>query len=106
MYTELRTGWLSPTGEFVETGLYEHLSTARSLARLYGFENNSKPDSELLARCWVSISISSIGCKEWMIAWWSKLTPEQISFLRPYFDDVVPVNDGVRMHWEDELQLA
>lgn len=36
---ELKTGWLSPTGEFFEAGLYEHIEVARELTDGMGLCN-------------------------------------------------------------------
>jgi hypothetical protein len=108
----LRQGWLSPTGEFFECNSYDHYETAKELAEAI-FVPSINPkmhrvisdDERLLNAGWVYIGISSFMCHEWRISWNRKLTPEQISFLRPYFENEneLPVNEFCRTLWNEEL---
>ena len=110
--TKLRQGWLSPTGEFFECHSYDHYETAKELAdnlNLLSIDIKTNrtfsEDDQLLNAGWVYIGISSFMCHEWRIGWNIKLTPEQISFLHPYFEDEneLPVNEFCKMHWNEEF---
>ena len=96
----IKTGWLSPTGEWFPCEVYDHIFVAR---RLSGEDHRA--DDILINRGWVKISISQWPTKRWSI-WWRHfyLTPEQKQFLEPYFapDSELPVNDFERDYWEEE----
>ena len=97
----MKTGWLSPTGEWYPCPVYDHLTLARKLA-----DTTIRPDDVLIDRRWVKITISQLGRKEWRIYWHNRLglTPEQKQFLKPYFesDSDFPVDDWTRYFWEVE----
>lgn len=97
----MKTGWLSPTGEWFPCPVYDHMYVARQLA-----DTTIRPDDVLIDRRWVKISISQLGRKEWRIYWHHRLglTPEQKQFLRPYFepDSDFPVDAFTRDYWEEE----
>ena len=108
---ELYAGWLSPTGEFLKAGLYEHISIAREVAKKlhlpdYDFrtERRISADTALENAGWVYIGIGTFMDYEWrigggMIPW----TPEQKAFLRQYFEESdIPVNQVSRDRWELE----
>jgi hypothetical protein len=112
--SRLRQGWLSPTGEFFECHSYDHYETARELTNNLSLPdidiNTSRiisEDDRILNAGWVYIGIASFICHEWRIGWNRKLTPEQICFLRPYFEDEneLPVNEFCKMHWNEEKDL-
>ena len=96
----MKTGWLSPTGEWYPCEVYEHIYYAKKLSG-----ETHRADDALIARGWVKISISHWPMKRWSI-WWRRwhLTPEQKRFLEPYFapDSELPVNEFERDYWEDE----
>ena len=104
---ELKTGWLSPTGEFCEAGLYEHIGIAKALADelhlpSYDFQTNRSisDDDKLLRNGWVYIGIGVFFEHEWRITWWGSLSPEQIAFLKPYFEESeIPVNKVTKDRW-------
>lgn len=98
---ELEKGWLSPTGEFIRTGLYEHLAVARNIAKQIGIVEKFHVDDALISLGWVSITLGEIF-REWRIVWRSPLTPEQMKFLEPYFYDYYPVDEIVKWHWDME----
>lgn len=97
-------------GEFYEAGLYEHIDIARQLADGlhlpdYNFKTNRSisDDDKLLNSGWVYIGIGVFFEHEWRIAWSLHLTPEQIVFLRPYFEESdVPVNNVSKDRWRLE----
>ena len=62
-------------------------------------------DDKLLNNGWVYIGIGVYFEHEWRIGWNTKLSPEQIQFLRPYFEqNDLPVNEIARMRWELETE--
>lgn len=79
---DCRTGWLSPTGEFIPCRTADHISTAREiLNNNYGVV----PDKELLNRGYVGITILSFFDHGYSIYHRLPLTPEQLQFLKPYY---------------------
>lgn len=109
---ELLQGWLSPTGEFHKCNSFDHYEVARELAQCINAPSiDSKlsriipEDDRLLSVGWVYIGIATFKCHEWRIGWERKLTPEQIKFLRPYFENEngLPVNEFCKYRWEDEI---
>lgn len=109
---ELKTGWLSPTGEFFETGLYEHNEAARRITENigicdYDFKTNRRisADEQLLRTGWAFIGIGVYFEHEWRIGWGElPLTPEQRAFLRPYFEESdIPVNSIAKYRWEEQI---
>lgn len=97
----LKTGWLSPTGEFFPCDTFEHIAVAEKLAG-----ESYKADEILMKRGFVHISISLLGRKEWAIFWDLRhnLTPEQVRFLRPYFEEnTFPVCFSAKCRWEKEI---
>ena len=62
-------------------------------------------DEMLLDRGWVQISETSMRGKVYIISWHRHLTPEQVRFLRPYFEsDGIRVREYMRERWEKELE--
>ena len=78
----IKTGWLSPTGEWFPCEVYDHIYVARRLA-----DTTIRADEVLINRGWVQISISQLGRKEWRIYWHRHihLSPEQKKFFRTIF---------------------
>lgn len=97
----MKTGWLSPTGEWHPCPVYDHICVARRLA-----DTTIHADDTLINRGWVKISISQLGHKEWRIYWNRRLglSYEQKQFLRPYFepDSDFPIDALTRDFWEEE----
>lgn len=99
----MKTGWLSPTGEFCYCEPFEHLTYARIIS---GEEDN--PDIDLIDKGWVQITISTIGAKEQYIYWndCHILTYEQKNFLRPYFENNdISVSFESRAAWEHDNDM-
>lgn len=100
---ELKTGWLSPSGDFYPCAVYEHLSLARKILKN---EYENRPDEKLHDRGFAEITISQLGTKEWRVYWKNFLTEQQKNFLKPYFeDDVFPMGSIVRTRWERENDI-
>lgn len=98
----MQTGWLSPTGEFIKCDTCDHIYVARQLTG-----DGYRADDLLLKRGYVQISRSLMGEREQAIYYDLRhvLTPEQIMFLRPYFEDNdIPVSDVAQQRWEMEVR--
>lgn len=100
MKTELKTGWLSPNGDFYPCRVCEHIWCARKILK---DEDNNRADFDLLHRGFAEITLSQLGKKEWIIHWDNYLTDIQKNFLKPYFDDIIPSNIVVKQRFEEEL---
>lgn len=73
MSEKLRSGWLSPTGEFFECSYSDHIDVARELAEPlklpdYDFktERRISADDKLMNAGWVYIGLSAIPPREWV----------------------------------------
>lgn len=77
----MQTGWLSPTGEWHPCETYEHTTYASRILE--------SSEGCLEKAGWVKITRSAMGIREQKIYWDLRhsLTPEQIRFLRPYFEE-------------------
>ena len=87
----VKTGWLSPTGEFIACEPYMHIKTAlliyQKIANLSSDElaHIFMPDKKLLDRGWISITILNIFDHGFCFS--AKCpTIEQLKFLKPYYD--------------------
>lgn len=99
----MKTGWLSPTGEFIKCDVCEHIDTAIEIVG-----DNYHASDILLKRGWVQITRSLMGKKEYCVYYdlHHNLTPEQVRFLRPYFeDDNISMDSVARMRWKWEVEL-
>lgn len=97
----MKTGWLSPTGEFIECDVCDHIYIARELT-----EEEYNANGVLLKRGYVQISRSLMGNREQKIYYdlHHNLTLEQIRFLRPYFEDNDILMDSLaQMRWNMEV---
>ena len=110
---ELKLGWLSPSGEFIETGMYQHMYFARQIRDRLNLQNKDRiygkgqmSDDELLIDAgWVSITKSAMSHR-WIISWKRfSLSPEQKRFLEPYFQFEDFVDEYVYHNWEDEQEV-
>lgn len=101
---ELKTGWLSPEGDFYPCFSYDHNEEARAILKNLGHICHH-PDDELMDLGWVYVGISSFMCHEWRIGWHKFLTEYQINFLKPYFEDSeLPVNEFAVLRWKREVE--
>ncbi len=109
---ELKTGWLSPSGEFTPCSYYEHYSTARVIAAAlqvpsYDFKKERRIDEEqaIIDAGYVLVGRSTVFFHGWRIEWslYHTLTPEQRQFLEPYFQDASQIEEMTMMRWKDEL---
>ncbi len=107
---EIKLGWLSPTAEMIECNAYEHISTAYDiLEKNYNMGSVfNNPDDVLVNLGWVHICRGSILDHDYHFYWNINhfLTPEQIQYLKPYFEDKnVPINEVQRDIFFDRLEL-
>lgn len=85
----MRLGWLSPDGDFIECGSYNHVSTARDLCARLGYhpENfeRTADDTLLLNHGWAYIGKSELDyC--YRIYWNRFLTEQQKAVLKEYLE--------------------
>lgn len=102
---DLQTGWLSPTGEFTSCPSYAHMQTSREIAKKLGLlKREYRPDDDLIDAGYVYIGIGSFFHHGWLINWefHHSLTPEQKSFLKPYFEDEEYIEPTTMMRWKIE----
>lgn len=98
----MQTGWLSPTGEFTPCDVYDHVDAAREITK-EGYD----ADQILLKRGYVQISRSAMGKREQKVYYdiYHTLTPEQVRFLRPYFEENdVPMDEVAQYRWNCEVE--
>ena len=105
---ELKVGWLAPDGSFWPCETCEHVAIARMLCDKFEYniwEYRGQADDTLLHLGWIHITLSEWD-KEWRIDWkWThKITYPQVQFLKPYFEDIHPVNELVKGRWEREVE--
>ena len=110
---EYKLGWLSPLGEFIPCGAYEHISVAEDICnRLnlspidFDIANSSLRsayDDILMNYGWVHIGISELD-HDYRIGWNKHLTDYQKNFLKKYFEsDIIRVNSIARIRWDREM---
>ena len=106
MKEELKTGWLSPSGDFWECPCYEHICTAVEIVSKFNYMQIGKSADDILyCNGWAHIGISTFGPNEWRISWKNFLTDYQKNFLKPYFEDYYPVNSISLYRWKTENGL-
>lgn len=109
---KFKIGWLSPTGEFIECDSYNHIKIAQDVAEKlhlpsYDFENERSisADDALFKIGWAHIGVTGSLKKEWFVFWNRKLTPEQVAFLRPYFEsEKLNIGPVTKQHWTLEME--
>lgn len=101
----MKTGWLSPTGDFTEAQNCEHIFYARKILHKLDKEMVAgRPDDILLSLGYVHITISLLFMKCFRISWERTLTPEQIHFLRPYFEsEDINVDEWDKIKFQEEV---
>ena len=107
----MNLGWLSPTGEFIQCALMDHLSVAREIADELNYPKYDDikdkllhPDEQLLRNGWVHITRFQLGAHEYVVYWQRHLTQEQKRYLEPFFNDDNSLIDRLsRFEWEEEI---
>lgn len=108
---KIKLGWLSPTAEMIKCNAYEHIQTAYDiLDKNYGVSVGHvfNPDDVLVDLGWVHICRSAILSHDYHFYWNINrfLTPEQIQYLKPYFEDKnCPIDEVQRDIFFDRLEL-
>ncbi len=110
VFENLKTGWLSPAGEFTRAAYFDHISVATTIDDDLNLPDcdpktgrRLQPDEKLINAGYVLIGRSMIS-HGWRIEWslYHTLTPEQRQFLAPYFEDRDHIESWALMRWEDE----
>lgn len=105
----MKTGWLSPCGDFTECGCYEHLKAADKIVELFGYatffnDRINDSDDTLMYYGWAYIGKSSID-HTYRVGWERFLTEQQKAFLAPYFEEAVPMDEFSRYRYESETDV-
>lgn len=101
-------GFLSPSGEYIECGIYEHISVARDICKANGWEYYHNCDDILLQHGYAHMTLSLFGKKEYHVYWEHFLTEEQKNWLKHIFEigddeDYIPISHITRYEFEEEL---
>ena len=80
---ELATGWLSPSGEFYETNIYEHIRKAFEICSILYHIYPQNPEIALLSKGWVEIHKVVIIDYGYVFNAKGHMTMEQIRVLKP-----------------------
>lgn len=103
--SNLKTGWLAPDGSFFECNSYDHNDEAKHIIKKIGYEcPNNHYDDFLMEKGWVYIGISVFLNREWRVGWNKFLTYPQKQFLKPYFEDNIPMVCYAQCKWEQEME--
>lgn len=88
IFDELKTGFMSPSGDFYETGYMEHLHIADEL---YESIHNSvcvnDPEEELMKEGRLSIHVLRMFENGFLFGFMGHLTSEQIKIIKPIVED-------------------
>ena len=76
-------GWISPDGKFYGTGVMEHLSFARKLAK--AFYNSDLGDACLKDSGWLAIHPYGM-CSDYLFDWRGHLTDKQKALIKPFVE--------------------
>lgn len=87
-FDELRTGWMSPDGDFYPTGYMEHLAVADEIwNELYNEEAPKDVDRRLVRLGWCEIHCMTFLEHGFLFNFERHLTPEQRFIIKPVFED-------------------
>ena len=104
IFNELKMGFMSPSGDFYETGYMEHLHIADELYKsIHDSACVSDPEEELMKEGWLSIHVLGI-LDRFLFGFMGHLTSEQIKIIKPVVEDnwdqIVRSN-----RWELEIEF-
>lgn len=88
-FTELRTGWMAPNGDFYPTAYMEHLSVAGELYEMITKQPSSSqamPDAYLGLWGWCGIYLLTYMEHGYLFYYVNHLTPEQKRVIKPVFE--------------------
>lgn len=82
------TGWLAPSGEFIECDTQEHMRIAKKLAiKLNIDDDDCNADNVLVAHGWIRISFMAFFEHGYVFRGIYHSSDSQKTFLRKYFDE-------------------
>lgn len=88
IFNELKTGFMSPSGDFYETGYMEHLHVADELyGSIHDLACMSDPEEELMKEGWLSIHVLIMFENGFLFKFMGHLTSEQIKIIKPVVED-------------------
>lgn len=88
IFDELKTGFMSPSGDFYETGYMEHLHIADELYKsIHDLAYVSDPEEELMKEGWLSIHVLGMPENDFLFKFKRHLTSEQIRIIKPVVED-------------------
>lgn len=88
IFNELKTGFMSPSGDFYETEYMEHLHIADELYEsIHGSACVSDPEEELMKERWLSIHVLTMFEHGFLFKFMGHLTSEQIKIIKPVVED-------------------
>lgn len=88
IFNELKTGFMSPSGDFYEAGYMEHLHIADELYEsIHNSACVSYPEDELMKEGWLSIHVLTMFEKGYLFSFMGHLTSEQIKIIKPVVED-------------------
>ena len=104
IFNELKMGFMSPSGDFYETGYMEHLYIADELYKsIHDSACVSDPEKELMKEGWLSIHVLGI-LDRFLFGFMGHLTSEQIRIIKPVveenWDQIIRSN-----RWELEIEF-
>lgn len=84
----LHTGWLSPTGEFIQCDYMSHAATAQKIVEKYEVQlgHEITEDDFLFQAGWIEIGFNMLGKQEYYILFETPLTDIQIRYLQNILD--------------------
>lgn len=103
----MKTGWLSPDGDMISCGSYDHIKTAHDLVQQCRYktffnDKNHPDDDTLMHYGWAYIGKSELD-SNYRIGWSGYLTDAQKNVLRPYFEDGTAIDIWCRKRFEAEI---
>lgn len=88
IFDELKTGFMSPSGDFYETEYMEHLYIADELYKsIHGLACVSDSEEELLKEGWLSIHTLMMIDHGFLFEFRGHLTSEQIRIIKPVVEE-------------------
>ena len=88
IFSELKTGFISPNGDFYESGYMEHLYVADEIYQsIYGVACVSDPEEEIIKDGWLSIHFLGFLDNGFLFKFKGHLTSEQIRAIKPIIED-------------------
>lgn len=87
-FNELKTGWMSPNGDFYPAGYMAHLSVADKIWKMnYGEFPPNDVDMRLVLFGWCEINFLAFIDHGFLFNFYRHLSPEQKNIIKPIFED-------------------